>query len=92
VDALPTFHVSQREVSCPWEVKGTVMRLLNQQYKDRRADLIDGIKILLGEGEWVLVLPDPDYPKFRIYAEAGSESEAQDLANRYARIVEGLQE
>ena len=92
VDALPTFHVSQREVSCPWEVKGTVMRLLNQQYKDRRADLIDGIKILLGEGEWVLVLPDPDYPKFRVFAEAGSESEAQDLANRYARIVEGLQE
>jgi mannose-1-phosphate guanylyltransferase/phosphomannomutase len=92
VAELPKFSVSHREVSCPWEVKGTVMRLLNQQYKDRRADLIDGIKILLGEEEWALVLPDPDYPKFHVYAEAGTNKESQDLAERYVRIVEGLQE
>jgi mannose-1-phosphate guanylyltransferase/phosphomannomutase len=92
VSGLPAFHVVHREVSCPWEAKGTVMRLLNQQYKDRRADLIDGIKILLGEGEWVLVLPDPDFAKFHIYSEARTEGEAQDLADRYVRIVQGLQD
>jgi phosphomannomutase len=68
------------------------MRLLNQQYKDRRAELIDGIKILLGEEEWVLILPDPDFPKFHVYAEARSESEGRDLADRYVRIVEGLRD
>jgi mannose-1-phosphate guanylyltransferase/phosphomannomutase len=92
VEGLPPFHVSHREVSCPWETKGTVMRLLNDQYKDRRADLIDGIKILLSEGEWVLVLPDPDFPRFHVYAEARSDSEAQEVTDRYVRIVEGLQE
>jgi mannose-1-phosphate guanylyltransferase/phosphomannomutase len=92
VAGLPTFHISHQVVSCPWEVKGTVMRRLNQQYKDRRADLIDGIKILLGEGEWVLVLPDPDFPSFHVYTEARTEREALDLADRYVRIVEGLQE
>jgi mannose-1-phosphate guanylyltransferase/phosphomannomutase len=92
VAGLPAFHVSHREVSCPWEAKGTVMRLLNQQYKDRRSELIDGIKILLGEGEWVLILPDPDYPKFHVYAEARNENEAEGLVDRYVRIVEGLQE
>lgn len=92
VASLPAFHVKHREVTCPWEAKGTVMRLLNQEYKDRRADLIDGIKILLGEGEWVLVLPDPDFPRFHVYSEAQSDSEAQELADRYVRIVEGLQE
>jgi mannose-1-phosphate guanylyltransferase/phosphomannomutase len=92
VDSLPSFHLAHREVSCPWEAKGLVMRLLNQQYKDRRADLIDGIKILLAEGEWVLVLPDPDFPKFHIYAEAPSDKQVQELADRYKRIVEGLQE
>jgi mannose-1-phosphate guanylyltransferase/phosphomannomutase len=92
VSGLPAFHVIHREVSCPWEAKGTVMRLLNQQYKDRRADLIDGIKILLGEGEWVLVLPDPDFAKFHVYSEARIENEAQELADRYVRIVEGLQD
>jgi mannose-1-phosphate guanylyltransferase/phosphomannomutase len=91
VAELPPFHVSHREVSCSWEVKGTVMRLLNQQYKDRLSDLIDGIKILLGEGEWVLVLPDPDFPRFHVYTEAHSDQGALDLAARYVRIVEGLQ-
>jgi mannose-1-phosphate guanylyltransferase/phosphomannomutase len=92
VAGLPPFFVRHREVTCPWEAKGTVMRLLNQQYKDRRADLIDGVKILLAEGEWALILPDPDYPKFHIHAEAGSDAEADALAERYVRIVEGLRE
>jgi len=92
VAGLPSFYLVHREVSCPWEAKGLVMRLLNEQYKNRRAELIDGIKILLGEGEWVLVLPDPDFPKFHVYAEAPSDKEVQELADRYVRIVEGLQE
>jgi mannose-1-phosphate guanylyltransferase/phosphomannomutase len=92
VASLPAFYTSHREVLCPWEVKGTVMRLLNQQYKDQRADLVDGIKVWLEEGEWVLILPDPDYPKFHVYAEAPWEGKAQDLVEVYARIVEGLQQ
>jgi mannose-1-phosphate guanylyltransferase/phosphomannomutase len=92
VAGLPPYYIDHREVSCPWEAKGTVMRLLNEQYKDRRAELIDGIKILLGEGEWVLVLPDPDFPKFHVYSEARSDSETRSLADRYMRIVEGLKD
>jgi mannose-1-phosphate guanylyltransferase/phosphomannomutase len=91
VAGLPAFHTSHREISCPWEAKGTVMRLLSQQYKDRRAELIDGVKIVLAEEEWVLVLPDPDYPRVHVYAEAQTDSEAKDLADRFVRIVQGLQ-
>ena len=92
VEGLPPYYLDHREVSCPWEAKGTVMRLLNDQYKSRRAELIDGIKIVLGEGEWVLILPDPDFPKFHVYVEARSDSEAKPLADRYVRIVEGLRD
>jgi mannose-1-phosphate guanylyltransferase / phosphomannomutase len=91
IASLPSYHVSHSLVSCPWEAKGRVMRLLNQQYKDRRAELIDGIKILLGEDEWVLILPDPDFPRFHVYAEARDSAQAKELADRYVRIVEGLQ-
>jgi mannose-1-phosphate guanylyltransferase / phosphomannomutase len=91
VAALPPFYLSHREITCPWEVKGTVMRLLNQQFKDHRAEMIDGVKILLNEREWVLVLPDPDFPKLHIYTEASSKSEAQDLADQYVNIVQELQ-
>jgi mannose-1-phosphate guanylyltransferase / phosphomannomutase len=91
VASLPPFHVSRKEAPCPWEEKGKVMRLLNQQYREHRADLIDGIKIVLSDGEWVLVVPDPDYPRFFVYAEARTDHEAQELADHYAHIVQGLQ-
>jgi mannose-1-phosphate guanylyltransferase/phosphomannomutase len=88
---LPPYYVAERRVSCPWELKGTVMRLLNQQFKPPRSAQIDGTRIDLGNAEWVLVLPDPDEPVFRVFAESDSEPQAQELADKYARIVEGLQ-
>jgi len=84
--------VAQAQVECPWEMKGTVMRRLNEQYKDRLSKQIDGCRIELGKDIWVLVLPDADRPLFHIHAEAGSASEARELAQRYVRIVESLQE
>jgi mannose-1-phosphate guanylyltransferase/phosphomannomutase len=87
---LPPYHMAERRVSCPWESKGTVMRLLNEQYKPTRKGQIDGTRIEVGK-DWVLVLPDPDEPYIRVFAESGSGPQAQDLADKYARVVEGLQ-
>ena len=91
VASVPSFYVAQGQVDCPWENKGTVMRLLNQQYRERLSEQIDGIKINLGENEWVLLLPDPDEPIFHIHAQGPSFAQAQDLVAKYGRIVEGLQ-
>jgi len=67
------------------------MRMLGEQYRERRARALDGIKIQLGD-DWVLVLPDPDEPQFHLVAEAPSETEAQELVEKYAGIVTGLQQ
>ncbi|HOG45603.1 MAG TPA: nucleotidyl transferase, partial [Anaerolineae bacterium] len=91
IASLLPYHIAERRVSCPWEFKGTVMRLLNQQFKPPRSAQIDGTKIELSAKEWVLVLPDPDEPYFRVFAESDSAPQAADLADKYARIVEGLQ-
>jgi mannose-1-phosphate guanylyltransferase/phosphomannomutase len=91
VDDLPAYYMSSTRVSCPWEHKGKVMRILSEQYRERRAKPIDGIKIDLGK-EWVLVLPDADGPFFHIVAESVSNEQAQALAEKYARVVSGLQQ
>lgn len=91
IASLPRYHVAQGTVNCPWESKGIVMRLLNQQYKGRLGAQIDGVRINLSDDEWVLVLPDPDQPLFHIYAEAASDEQAEGLVSRYQRIVEGFQ-
>ncbi|HLH60360.1 MAG TPA: mannose-1-phosphate guanyltransferase [Ktedonobacteraceae bacterium] len=91
VDDLPPYYISQTVVNCPWESKGKVMRILSEQYRDRRTKPIDGIKIDLGK-EWVLVLPDADRPLFHVVAESVSNEQAQALAEKYARVVSGLQQ
>ena len=91
VDDLPPYYMSRTVVNCPWESKGKVMRILSEQYRDRRTKPIDGIKIDLGK-EWVLVLPDADRPLFHVVAESVSNEQAQALAEKYARVVSGLQQ
>jgi len=89
ISSLPRQYMSVRTVSCPWEQKGTVMRLLHERYRDRREPQIDGVKVQIGD-DWVLILPDPDYPLFRIYAESDTHVAADDLTGKYARILESL--
>ena len=90
MSSLPPQHMAVRDVSCPWEAKGTVMRLLHERYKTGPEAKIDGVRVQMGH-DWVLVLPDPDQPMFRIYAESDSAMGAEELAEKYARIVESLQ-
>lgn len=87
---LPDYYLAQSRTPCRWEAKAKVMRLLNEQYADRRGDQVDGVKIDLGN-EWVLILPDPDSPYFHIYAEGCNEEQAQVLVEKYGSLVSSLQ-
>jgi mannose-1-phosphate guanylyltransferase/phosphomannomutase len=90
VSSLPRYYQSTTSVTVAWEVKGKVMRMLNENYRNQRGRHIDGIRIEAGD-EWVLVLPDADRPLFHIVAEARSEQAAKSLADKYASVVNGLQ-
>ena len=64
VDSLPAVNIVNREVITPWEQKGAVMRVLVEQAKNKRVDLVDGVRIHHDDG-WALVLPGsrrPDHP------------------------------
>jgi mannose-1-phosphate guanylyltransferase/phosphomannomutase len=89
---LPPFKVIHERVPCPWEAKGTVMRRLVERSQRDQVDTTDGVKIRLNDSEWVLVLPDPDYAQFQIYAESASQAQAIALVQKYADLVKELQE
>ncbi len=90
VRTLPPYYTSQRRVACPWEQKGTIMRLLNEQYKDRIMDQVDGLRIQLDDSGWVLIVPEADEAVFTIFAEASSAESSAALADRYAQVIEGM--
>jgi mannose-1-phosphate guanylyltransferase/phosphomannomutase len=90
VESLPSYHVAQRVIPCAWDQKGTVMRLLNEQYKDRIVEQVDGVRIWSADHEWALVVPEADEPVFYIFTEGPTDDAATALADRYARVIEGL--
>jgi mannose-1-phosphate guanylyltransferase/phosphomannomutase len=84
---LPPIHMARMTLPCPWEAKGKIMRLLNNQFKNQRVENIDGLKVHLSLEEWVYFTPDPDKPRFEIVAEAGSTVRAEDLVATYGAQI-----
>jgi mannose-1-phosphate guanylyltransferase/phosphomannomutase len=90
VASLPRSYMAQRTVDCPWDRKGTVMRLLNEQFRDQSVEQVDGVKVRLGEREWALFIPEPDQPVFQVHAESTSQESADSLAAHYAHVIEEI--
>jgi mannose-1-phosphate guanylyltransferase/phosphomannomutase len=92
VEELPAPTLVHRELACPWGMKGTVMRVLNERYAGANVDLLDGIKVFDDRG-WMQVLPDPDEPLIHIFAEGSSpelSAELEDeIGNLVAAVIEG---
>lgn len=84
-------YVAEREVECPWEEKGRILRTLVQEAGREGADAEtrEGIRLIRHNGR-VLVLPDASRPVYRIYADAFDMEAAQSLADNMARRVQSL--
>ena len=86
VSQLPRPTLIHRQVQCPWALKGTVMRVLNERYADGDVDVTDGIKIFDERG-WVQVLPDADEPVIHLYAEGDTTESSEDLERELRTLV-----
>lgn len=89
VEDLPPYFIQVVDVTCPWDQKGRVMRLLHREAASG-AGGEQGVQIDVGD-EHVVIVPDADKPIFHVHAEATSAEHAQALAGRYADLVRSLQ-
>ncbi|HNS09052.1 MAG TPA: mannose-1-phosphate guanyltransferase [Candidatus Ozemobacteraceae bacterium] len=87
-DSIPEFFARTTRIPCPWEEKGKVMRYAMEFAKDKETRLIDGVKIMLSNDEWVLILPDPDRPFVNVTVESTSEKKVTDLLTKTVARVE----
>ena len=79
-------HQGRVSVECPEERKaGVLSALVSDVPQDvaggtvMRVNDADGVKLLLGDGSWLLVRPSGTEPVIRIYAEAESEARVEEL-------------
>jgi mannose-1-phosphate guanylyltransferase/phosphomannomutase len=85
---IPVAYVERAAVRVPWAAKGTVMRAVVEAAGQAPLDTTDGIRVMLGRGAWVLVLPDQDEAAVHVWAEAAGCAEAQKLIDRWSAVVE----
>ncbi|HHV59593.1 MAG TPA: NTP transferase domain-containing protein [Clostridiaceae bacterium] len=83
VDLIPDFHIKKKEVECPWNAKGKVIRRIMQENKGEEMETLEGVKIIKDKG-WVLVLPDAEKPVCQVISEGFSAEFAEELTNFYA--------
>jgi mannose-1-phosphate guanylyltransferase/phosphomannomutase len=84
------YNLQSLAVPCPWSRKGTVLRKLISDSKDKKRELIDGVRIFEDSG-WVLVTPDRDKASFNIVAESVSREKTVRLIELYKKAVEEYQ-
>jgi mannose-1-phosphate guanylyltransferase/phosphomannomutase len=89
VDGLPKAHVVRKDVATPWEAKGAVMRRLVERLDGEQMVTIDGVKAFREEA-WALVVPHPQEPVVRVWAEAADDAAAESLVTEFAQLVEEL--
>jgi len=84
-------------VGCPDDRKAAVLDELDDALPDEvagasveRVSAVDGFKIFLDGGDWLLVRPSGTEPKLRVYAEAGSQGRADELLAAGRELVEPL--
>jgi mannose-1-phosphate guanylyltransferase/phosphomannomutase len=86
--AVPESHVARLEVPCPDERKGAVMRRLIQATKGGSVELIEGVRVSMGD-DWVAAIPDADRATFHVVAEASTRDRAQRLAEEFRDRITG---
>jgi len=101
VDALLAehgeIHQGRVSVDCPDDRKTGVLEELEADLPETVAgegvadvSTVDGFKMTLAYGTWVLVRPSGTEPKLRVYAEAGSEARVDELLDAGRDVVEPL--
>lgn len=93
IRSIPGFHISKKNIHCPWELKGKIMRTLIMEKHTDKVELLDGVRFSEEDG-WVLVLPDADQPILRVYSEGVTAKAAENLSEKYIeriRVILGNQ-
>jgi len=82
----PRLHMVKRDIACPWNLKGQVMRHLMKDSERLSRELIDGVKVFPRSGDpftSVRLNPDRTRPIFHVNAESSDPAVAQQLVNEF---------
>lgn len=93
IKGVPEYPMKREKVKCPNPAKEKVMRKLSEMLpaalpQVTSTDAIDGIRVDLTDGSWILARPSGTEPLIRITVEARTSIESEDMLRKARQIVE----
>nr|NIR87861.1 phosphoglucosamine mutase [Candidatus Bathyarchaeota archaeon] len=88
VSMLPLSFTTKDKVDCSADDAAKLIDKLKQE--NPNADTTDGIKIILGPKEWVMIRPSGTEPIIRIYGEAQSQQKLVAIMEQFIQKVKSL--
>ena len=88
--SYPNYAMSKAKISLSKRIDvDSILKELEKKYSEKKIDTIDGLKILF-ESSWVHIRKSNTEPIIRIYTEAKSENEANELSERFIDEIEEI--
>ncbi len=93
IKGVPEYPMKREKVKCPNPTKPKVMKSLSEKLPTvfqqvSHTDEVDGIRVDLEDGSWILARPSGTEPLIRITVEARTGKESEELLARARGIVE----
>lgn len=90
IEEFPKFYQEKIAIPCPDYLKKPLLEKLREELeglKNSELILVDGIKIVFKNGDWILLRPSGTEPVFRCFIESGSPDRLKELKEFTLKIV-----
>ncbi len=90
IKEFPKFYQEKIAIPCPDALKKPLLEKLREELeglKDAELILVDGIKTVFKNGDWILLRPSGTEPVFRCFIESGSPDRLKELKEFALKIV-----
>ncbi len=89
-DSLPKYYLFRDKIDCPFAKYSQVLDAAREKYAARPINDLDGLKIDLGEDEWILFRGSGNAPEFRVFVQSPDEKRSQKLGREGIDLVRNL--
>ena len=79
---LPKFYSYKDKVDYKWELQDKILLASKKEFKGKKVEKIDGVKIWTDDTTWILFRSSQNAPEFRVFTESDSEKKAIELSKQ----------
>src|SRR3989441_3189062 len=87
LDGLPKFYMVKEKIPCDERAKDRTMKALKARLQGRISSNLDGVRVDIAGRGWFLVRASGTEPLLRLYAEAKTERQVQQIVDEFRPLV-----